>query len=103
MLETLRQLDPRLQALLAGLFTWGVTVLGASEKAPDPIDRVDMRRPLTLVVGSEGTGIRPELLALCDELVTIPQSGQVGSLNAAVSAGILLYEVHRQRRISPGK
>src|SRR6185436_7720082 len=44
-----------------------------------------------------GTGIRDELLAACDELVTIPQFGAVESLNAAVSAGILFYEAQRQR------
>jgi tRNA G18 (ribose-2'-O)-methylase SpoU len=53
---------------------------------------------LAFVIGNEGTGIRPELLAMCDDLVTIPQAGRVESLNAAVSAGILLYEVARQRR-----
>jgi 23S rRNA (guanosine2251-2'-O)-methyltransferase len=41
--------------------------------------------------------VRPEIAELCDERVSIPQQGVVGSLNAAVSAGIVFYEVARQR------
>ena len=74
-----------------------VTILGASEKADLPLYEVDLTGPLAVIIGNEGTGIRPELLARCHQLVTIPQAGRVGSLNAAVSAGILFYEVHRQR------
>lgn len=57
--------------------------------------------PLTganaLVIGSEAHGIRPELLEICDRRVCIPMYGQVTSLNAAVAAGILLYEIRRQQ------
>jgi tRNA G18 (ribose-2'-O)-methylase SpoU len=51
-------------------------------------------------LGNEAMGIRPEILSLCDERVLIRQRGHVGSLNAAVSAGILCYEVARQRNES---
>ena len=71
---------------------------GASEKATQSPSEVDFRRPTCLVIGNEGRGISPELLAQCDQTVAIPQSGQVGSLNAAVAAGILCYEIGRQRR-----
>lgn len=81
----------------------GVRVIGASEKADRPIYELDFRRPAALIIGNEGFGIRPELLDRCDELVIIPQQGHVGSLNAAVSAGILLYEASRQRAVlGPG-
>ncbi len=54
--------------------------------------------PLTaLVIGSEATGISDELLAECDLRVCIPMQGHVTSLNAAVAAGILLYEIRRQQ------
>jgi tRNA G18 (ribose-2'-O)-methylase SpoU len=49
-----------------------------------------------IVFGSEGRGIRPEVLALCDERVTIPQRGMTDSLNLAVSIGIVLFEFFRQ-------
>ena len=61
---------------------------------------MDCTLPIALIIGNEGTGIRSELLAMCDKRVTIPQFGQVESLNAAVSAGILLYEVSRQRQLT---
>lgn len=77
----------------------GVKVFGASEKAHQPLEESDLTGPSAFVIGNEGTGISQEVLAECDELVAIPMSGRVGSLNAAVSAGILLYEVARQRRL----
>ena len=75
----------------------GIQILGASEKSSTPIYDLDLTGPIALVIGNEGFGIRPELLEACDRQIAIPQTGHVGSLNAAVSAGILLYEVHRQR------
>jgi tRNA G18 (ribose-2'-O)-methylase SpoU len=48
-------------------------------------------------LGNEAIGIRAEILALCDDRVSIRQTGHIGSLNAAVSAGIVCYEVCRQR------
>ncbi len=50
----------------------------------------------TIMFGSEGRGIKPEVLALCDEWVTIPQRGVTDSLNLAVSVGIVLFEFFRQ-------
>lgn len=89
--------------LLGVLTNWkqrGVKLLGASEKSSTPSYEVDCTSPLLILIGNEGVGIRTELLAACDDLVAIPQSGHVGSLNAAVSAGILLYEAHRQRTLA---
>jgi 23S rRNA (guanosine2251-2'-O)-methyltransferase len=76
----------------------GLQLCGATEKARHSPSDVDFRQPTCLVIGNEGRGISPELLTLCDQTVAIPQSGQVGSLNAAVAAGILCYEIGRQRR-----
>lgn len=50
-----------------------------------------------LVIGSEAAGISPELIAECDQRLCIPMQGHVTSLNAAVAAGILLYEIRRQQ------
>ena len=49
------------------------------------------------VVGNEGAGLTPEILSLADELVAIPHSPKVESLNAGIAASILLYEAARQR------
>lgn len=53
--------------------------------------------PLAVVVGAEGAGVRHGVLSHCDYKVRIPMTGQVASLNASVSAGVLLYEIARQR------
>ena len=51
-----------------------------------------------LVIGGEGKGLRPVLKKRCDTLVSIPMIGSIDSMNASVAAGILFYEVVRQRR-----
>ena len=60
------------------------------------IDRVDLRPPLALAVGSEGKGLRRLVRDSCDYLVQIPMRGRVGSLNAAVAGSLALYEVWRR-------
>jgi 23S rRNA (guanosine2251-2'-O)-methyltransferase len=57
--------------------------------------------PLALVVGAEGEGIREGVLKHCDFRLHIPMGGRLGSLNASVSAALLLYEVARQRSQIP--
>ncbi len=79
----------------------GVQIVGASEKRGGPPADADFRRSTAVVIGNEGTGISDEVLARCDLTVAIPQSGRVGSLNAATAAGILLYEARRQRSVVP--
>jgi 23S rRNA (guanosine2251-2'-O)-methyltransferase len=75
----------------------GVAVVAASEKAATTIEDYDFRRSVAIIVGNEGKGVSAELMALCDATVRIPQMGMIGSLNAAVAAGIFFYEVRRQR------
>jgi 23S rRNA (guanosine2251-2'-O)-methyltransferase len=61
---------------------------------------IDMTGGTILVLGSEGSGIRPLVRKLCDAAVSIPQAGRVASLNVAVAAGTLLYEAARQRAVA---
>jgi 23S rRNA (guanosine2251-2'-O)-methyltransferase len=70
----------------------GVWVMGleGSQEA-QPIDRVDLRGPLALVVGSEGEGMRSLVRSSCDVLLRLPMKGQIESLNAAVAGSIALY------------
>ena len=86
-----------LLSLVAELKSKGVRLAAASEKAERLASETDLTGPLALVIGNEGHGIRPELLACCDLSVRIPVCGQIGSLNAAAAAAILCYEARRQR------
>ncbi len=56
--------------------------------------------PVALIIGSEGKGVRPSIIKQCDFLVKIPLQGKVNSLNASVSAAIVMYEVVRQKQES---
>jgi 23S rRNA (guanosine2251-2'-O)-methyltransferase len=60
---------------------------------------LDLADGTLLVLGSEGSGLRPNVRATCDAVVTVPQRGRVGSLNVGVAAGMLLYEAARQRAL----
>lgn len=75
----------------------GYTVIAVSEKADINYTQTDYTVPVALVLGAEDTGISPEVLKLCDGFVSIPMFGHIGSLNVSVAAGILMYEVVRQR------
>lgn len=76
-----------------------VWIVGADAKAPKPVYEEDLSKvDLGLVIGNEGKGLSAKVREKCDFLVSIPQSGTVTSLNASVSAGILIYEIMRQRK-----
>ena len=59
--------------------------------------QANLKGDVAIVVGGEGTGIKKLTKSLCDEIISIPMNGKVNSLNASVSAGIVIYEVIRQR------
>ncbi len=75
----------------------GIWVVGLAGEATQDYDRVDLDRPLALVVGSEGKGISRLVREHCDFLVRLPMRGQINSLNAAVAGSIVLYAAWRQR------
>jgi 23S rRNA (guanosine2251-2'-O)-methyltransferase len=75
----------------------GIWVVGTDGEAEKPIYAADFKRPLALVLGAEGGGMRRLTREKCDFLVKIPMAGHVQSLNVSVAAGIALFEVLRQR------
>ncbi|MBK9390595.1 MAG: 23S rRNA (guanosine(2251)-2'-O)-methyltransferase RlmB [Bacteroidetes bacterium] len=75
----------------------GLKVICAGEKSGKVVSEVSLKGPTVLIMGSEDKGISRELLALADHQVRIPMSGTIESLNVSVAAGILLYEIIRQR------
>jgi 23S rRNA (guanosine2251-2'-O)-methyltransferase len=75
----------------------GLFVVGLDANGPTSIDRVDLARPVAVVVGAEGKGLRKTVKRACDALVRLPMPGPIGSLNASVAVAIALYEAVRQR------
>jgi 23S rRNA (guanosine2251-2'-O)-methyltransferase len=75
----------------------GIWVVGTDGEADKPLYSADLKRPLALVMGAEGSGMRRLTRDKCDFLVRIPMAGHVPSLNVSVAAGIALFEVLRQR------
>jgi 23S rRNA (guanosine2251-2'-O)-methyltransferase len=75
----------------------GVKIIAATERAAKFHTDADYSCPAAIIMGAEDTGISPENLRACDELVKIPQFGSIGSLNVSVAAGVLIYEAIRQR------
>src|SRR5207237_5757864 len=75
----------------------GYWIYGAAAKG-DPLDAIDFRGKVALVLGSEGKGIRRNLLEHSDRVVTIDMQGHVDSFNVATAAAVLCYEIRRQQR-----
>jgi 23S rRNA (guanosine2251-2'-O)-methyltransferase len=75
----------------------GIRIIAADGKGKTSIDQIDLRQPAAIVLGSEDQGIAADILRKADEVAHIPQAGDMDSLNVSVAAGILLYEVQRQR------
>lgn len=75
------------------IWVWGMEADGS------PFDKTDFSGGTAIVVGSEGFGLGRLVRESCDGVLSLPMNGKVNSLNASVSAGILMYEVVRQRNI----
>jgi 23S rRNA (guanosine2251-2'-O)-methyltransferase len=80
----------------------GITLVAATEHAKEYCFNYEYTGPVAIIMGSEETGISPELLRICDQMVKIPMQGEISSLNVSVAAGVLLFEVVRQRFAEPG-
>jgi 23S rRNA (guanosine2251-2'-O)-methyltransferase len=74
-----------------------IWVIGTSDDASKTLYQMDLKGPVALVLGAEGSGMRQLTRKTCDELVSIPMQGAVESLNVSVASGICLYEARRQR------
>lgn len=76
----------------------GIWIVGADGNAKQSIYETDVSLPLAVVIGNENKGIGRLVKEKCDFLVNLPMFGQINSLNASVAAGVIMYEVVRQRR-----
>ena len=88
---------PNLNRAIEEMKEKGVWVYAADMDGED-VYRADLTGPAAIVVGAEGEGVSQLVLKNCDRTLSIPMFGRIGSLNASVAAGIMLYEVARARR-----
>ncbi len=74
-----------------------IWTVGLDERATQTYDQLDYKIDCALVLGAEGSGLHDLVRKKCDFLVSLPMLGRVPSLNVSVAAGIVLYEILRQR------
>ncbi len=87
-------------ATLKELKKAGIWIFGTAADGDTMLWQADLRGPAAIVIGSEGGGMSRLVAETCDFNVRIPMTGQVASLNASVSAAVLMYEAVRQRQIT---
>lgn len=89
---------PNLVSAIKELKEAGLWIYGSAADGLSPLWTTDFSGPAAIVIGSEGSGMSRLVREACDHIVSIPMAGKVGSLNASVSAALVIYEVMRQRR-----
>jgi len=90
--------DFLLEARDAGCWSYGASASEQQGRAPVAYDSPDYRGSgVILVLGSEGSGLRPRVAASCDELIALPVRGRIGSLNVSAAASAILYEILQTR------
>ena len=77
----------------------GCWCYGADGQSPLRYDEPDYRGGVVLVLGGEGSGLRPRVAQACDARIALPQHGRVESLNASAAAAVLMYEIVQRRTI----
>lgn len=75
----------------------GLTIIGTDSESQTELYQQNFTKPYALMIGSEGTGLKPELKERCDTVVAIPRKGKIESLNVSVAAGVVMFEALRQR------
>jgi 23S rRNA (guanosine2251-2'-O)-methyltransferase len=75
----------------------GITTIAATEKTQGTIYNLELKKPMAIIMGSEGLGVSKSVLSIVDKKASLPLLGVINSLNVSVACGALLYEVVRQR------
>lgn len=91
----------RTSDLLADLRDRGLRIVATAPRGGRPLSAVDFNGAVAILIGGEGPGLSAAHIAGADERVSIPMQARVESLNAAVTAALLVYEARRQRRTAP--
>jgi len=93
--------SPDMGEVVRSLQAQGVQVIATNPRTELTYWQVDLTAPTLILLGNEGAGLSPDLLALADQQVQIPLLGGVESLNVAISSAVMLYEAQRQRVMPP--
>jgi TrmH family RNA methyltransferase len=88
----------KLEEVSEKLRSQGVRLIATSSHKGTSLDQADLASPAAIFFGNEGSGLPRDLMAKMDDVVAIPHTPQVESLNAGVAASIVLYEAARQRK-----
>jgi 23S rRNA (guanosine2251-2'-O)-methyltransferase len=75
----------------------GLAIVSATEKSDTDLYAAGLTGPIAVIMGSEDMGVSSSLLELSDKRIRIPMLGEIGSLNVSVAAGVVIYEIIRQR------
>ena len=89
--------EPNIYKTIEVLKESGYKIIGTVLKNSEELYKFTFPQKSVLLFGSEGEGLRKNIINLCDYLVKIPMAGKIDSLNVSVSAGVILYEILRQR------
>lgn len=89
---------PKLEEVSERLRSQAVRLIATSSHKGTSLDQADLASPAAIFFGNEGSGLPRDLMAKMDEVIAIPHTPQVESLNAGVAASIVLYEAARQRK-----
>lgn len=90
--------ETNLRQVIKKLKENGYWIVGADMHTKVNYDQVDYKMKVALVIGSEGKGISKQILKECDYIVKLPMYGKISSLNAAVSAAIIMYQIDSNRK-----
>ncbi|MEE1097936.1 MAG: 23S rRNA (guanosine(2251)-2'-O)-methyltransferase RlmB [Bacteroidales bacterium] len=85
------------KSLLNLVKSYGITTYVATEKATENYTAMNAQEPMMIIMGNEEKGVSPQIIKMADRLVFIPIKGVIESLNVSVAAGVMMYEVVRQR------
>lgn len=88
---------PNIKHAMRAMKESGIFIIGAEADEGQPLWDIDLTGPLALVIGSEAEGMRKTVREQCDSITHLPMMGKVNSLNASVAAGIMIFEIMRQR------
>jgi 23S rRNA (guanosine2251-2'-O)-methyltransferase len=89
--------EENLKTALDLIKTSGIEIISCTEKGTASYFNTDYKKPLAIILGSEEDGISKEYISMSDKTIHIPMAGSTASLNVSVAAGIILFEVLKQR------